>query len=134
MEENLSEVRIKNREIRKKRILGGKIFSRLYAVCYLLAAVSSAVVANNFVFIWAALPMALGLLLSFSFGRHLYSFGNIAYGLYVFYVFSSVLPYKEPEGYVYLTLVIFLCYIIFSSVRVFSSEKIKAYIEDKNSI
>jgi uncharacterized integral membrane protein len=133
-QEILSEVRRKNREISEKRIRGGKIFSKIYAVIYILAAVSAAVVTNNFIFLWASLPMALGLLLAFSFGRHLYSFGNIAYGLYVFYVFSSVLPYKKPAGYVYLMLIAFLGYIIFSSIRVFSSEKIKAYIEDKNSL
>ena len=134
MEEILSEVRRKNREIREKRIRGGKVFSKLFALIYMGLAVAVAIVSNNLMFIWASLPMALGLLLAFSFARQLYSFGNIAYGLYVFYVFSSVLPYKQPAGYVYWALIIFLLYIIFSSIRVFSSEKIRAYIEDKNSL
>ena len=133
-EEVLSEVRQKNREIRAKRIKDGKVFSLIYAVVYLAAAVAAGIISKNLVFIWTALPMGLGLLLGFSFSRQLYAFGNIAYGLYVFYCFTSVLPYKKPDAYVYLVLLVFLLYIIFSSIRVFSSEKIKAYIEDKNSL
>lgn len=131
--ENLSDITIENRKISARRIKKGKIESIVYPVLFFVFACVCAVLAKKLSFALLAFPLALCLIMGWNIGRQLYVWGNIPYGLYVFYYVTSVLPYKQPAGYLTVLLLLFTFYIAFSAVRTFSSEAIKAYLYDKNS-
>lgn len=131
--EELSEIRKENREISRKRILKGKIQSILYPSLYLFFALAITIVSFRFEFFILAIPICFFLLMGWNIGKIIFTFGSIPYGLYVFYYFTSVLPYKGAELYVFLSFLAFCIFIVIAAVRTFSSEAISAYLDDKNS-
>ena len=131
--EELSEIRKQNREISRKRILKGKIISKIYPSFFLLFALITTLVSARIEFFIISIPVAFFLLMGWKIGKVIFTFGNIPYGLYAFYYFTSVLPYKGAELYVFLTFLFFCLFIVIASVRTFSSEAVAAYLDDKNS-
>ncbi len=131
--EELSEIQKKNREIRRKRILRGKFLSIIYPSLYLLFALIITIISKRFEFFILAIPVSFFLLMGFNIGKVIFTFGSIPFGLYVFYYFTSVLPYKNAELYVYLSFLAFCIFIVVAAVRTFGSEAVAAYLDDKNS-
>ncbi len=131
--EELSEIQKQNREISKRRILRGKIISKIYPSLYLLFALIITIISKNFTFFILSVPVCFFLLIGWKIGKVIFTFGSIPYGLYVFYHFTSVLPYKNADVYVYLSFLAFCIFIVASAVRTFGSEAVSAYLYDKNS-
>jgi hypothetical protein len=131
--EELSEIQKQNREIRRKRILKGKIQSIIYPSFFLLFALAITFISARMEFFIFAIPVSFFLLMGWKIGKIIFTFGNIPYGLYAFYYFTSVLPYKNAELYVYLSFLFFCIYIVVAAVRTFGSEAVAAYLDDKNS-
>lgn len=122
-----------NRQIYARRVLKGKKESKIYPSIYLAFALFCSFICVQPIHIIVSLLLSIWLLFATPFGRHVYSWGNLLYGLYVFYVLTCDLPVKGADKIEILSLLGFIIYIIFSSIKVFSSEGIKAYLYEKNS-
>lgn len=132
MEENKTAAE-ENRIIREKRLKRGKIESRAYTAVFTVLALAVAIIAGKTSILTFALLISPWLFFAAPFGRHLYSWGNLAYGFYVFYIFTYIMPLEGITSLQIIAILIFILYIIFSSVKVFSSDSIKAYLYDKNN-
>lgn len=133
-EEPMTEAGRENKRIREKRIRMGKIESIVYPVVYILFALFSAFTVKNPWIFFLGAAVSGWLIFGIAFSRQLYTWGSLFYGLWIFYNVTSVMPYGAYEWQDFVLLFAFCLYILFTAIRVFGSEGIRAYLYEKNTI